>query len=780
MSLSYASLTLYAVLSGIEEDLRDLIRVQLTGQMDGQELLGKEVQDKCKVRLQNDIGFADDQISINDLIIYLDYSDSFKVLNANSKFLPTHVGKYIKEITPTLEKLVPTRNRVAHSRPLNFDDFPKTMDVAQELIGGGDGIWANLNKNLKRLQEEPSFVLGLKIPTYEKDISDFRHNLPVPDFNDTGFLGREKQIEELIKRCLSPQYPVITIVGEGGIGKTALAQKVAYSILDRTDCLFEAVVWTTSKTTQITAKEITKLKGAISDSLGILQDVADRLVPQGVENSISEIKEYLSTFPILIILDNLETVLDERIIDFLTDIPSPSKVLVTSRIGLGNAEFRIKLEPMNDQETLQLLRRIADIQGVAQITKAENKKLLKYCHKMSNNPGFIKWFVSAVKAGSRPEEILDNSHIFYDFCMSNIYDYLNEDSHNVLKSMQYLLGRHNQAKLAYFNQMEAPELEKALHELMRTNMVSMTSSLRGTTYESQYELSELAFGYLQKHHPLKKDEVKKFEKLRRQLTAVVEQVNSAKGSNPYSHFNIVPRSSSDYILVKYLKDALNEAYNEQYEIANNLVIKARRLAPEYYEVHRVEAMVQEFQGHIPAARDAFEAALDLAPKHAPLKVWYGQFLFKHFDDTEGALEQYMQAEALDTQSVYVRLHIARTNLYLMRFEATRDILDELKDKIMQGGSSEYLQRMFYDLHLQYFQRKADLCCSQQDRAGAVECLTRLKNEFQQCPPILVDKRMQEILRKAGRSADSCAYSIQDKNLKARVKRLSAWLAEHAA
>lgn len=774
MSLTYAGLTLYAVLSGIEEDLRDVIRTHLVDHKSGGDLLGEDLWKNSVSRLERDIGFADDRVSVNDVLAYLDFADAYQVINSNHKLLPNSIANYVRRLTPSFEKLVPVRNRVAHSRPLNFEDFPTTMDIAGELVKI-DGMWDNLRANLDRLNDEPSFVLGLKLPAYERSPKDQRHNLPIPEFNDTGFLGREKQLDDVIKRCLSPQYPVITLVGEGGIGKTALAQKVAYNILDRDNCPFDAVVWTTSKTTQITAKEIVALKGAISTSLGMLQDVVDSLAPKGSENPAADILEYLGAFPILLILDNLETVLDDRISEFLTEIPQGSKVLITSRIGLGNAEFRVKLTPMNDQETLQLLRRMAQIQGVQEIAKAENRRLLKYCNKMSNNPGFIKWFVAAVKSGSRPEEVLEHSHIFYDFCMSNIYSYLNEESRTVLKSMQYLPGRHSQAKLAYLNDMEARDLERALHELLRTNMVTMTSVLRGSTYESQYELSELAFGYLRKHHPLKPDELRKFEKVRRLLAEVTRQLLSAGSHTSYSLFSIVPRSVDDYILVKYLSDSLNEAYSGRFDAAKKLVTKARQLAPEYYEVHRVEANVQELQGNVPAARDAFEAAIDLAPQSAPLRVWYGAFLSKHLEDNDAALEQIVEASKLDPESVDVKLNLARVLLYAQRFEESKHLLDEIKAQAAKRYTPEWIQRKIYDVRLQYFEKKGEELCLGHNPSEALKSLQNLKREFSECPPALIDSRMKETLRRAARTTTNCVEEIGDKAGKLRAMRLAGWM-----
>ncbi|CAM5328033.1 hypothetical protein SRIMM317S_01582 [Streptomyces rimosus subsp. rimosus] len=41
-------------------------------------------------------------------------------------------------------------------------------------------------------------------------------------------------------------------------------------------------------------------------------------------------------------------------------------------------------------------------------------------------PLYIRWFVAGVQAGKRPEELFNGNELLLDFCMSNVYQYLNE------------------------------------------------------------------------------------------------------------------------------------------------------------------------------------------------------------------------------------------------------------------------------------------------------------------------------------------------------------------
>src|SRR5208337_2462221 len=121
----------------------------------------------------------------------------------------------------------------------------------------------------------------------------------------------------------------------------------------------------------------------------------------------------MNTFKILLVLDNLETVLDEHVRSFLSQITSSSKVLITSRIGLEELEYRFPVHRLKIENAVALLRSIEKVRQVDQLVRTDNRILREYCIKMEKNPLFIKWFVSCVQSGRRPDEVLQNTDIFF-------------------------------------------------------------------------------------------------------------------------------------------------------------------------------------------------------------------------------------------------------------------------------------------------------------------------------------------------------------------------------
>jgi len=742
MGYGISRLTLYAVLSAIEKDIKNFVVLYLDGQKDIPSLFNPDVINRAVRRMENELGFAS-EYSLESLLPYVDFGDLYSVINKNRRLLPDSFSQHIRKETKKLDSLVSIRNRVAHSRPLHFDDLSNVLDIGENLAKSKLANWENTRNTLKKLQQNPSFVLGLVFPI--RDSSDpVKHNLPIPDFDETGYLGRARQVDELIKLCLGP-YPVITIVGEGGIGKTALALKVVYDILDMPECPFEAIVWTSSKTTRLTPTEIVRIEGAISNSLGIFQSMSDELVGVASDNPLDEVIQYLKEFKILLIIDNLETVLDNRVTGFFKKLPNDSKVLITSRIGLGAFEYPYKLSSFSEKEALLFLRALTKIRGVDSLFKISNKKLVVYCNKMKKNPGFIKWFVSAIQAGSRPEDVLAKSDIFLEFCMSNVYSYLSKESKRILRSMLCLPRRYSQAELGYLNDINSLDLQRSIHELLRTNMVIMSSTPTGSSFESQYKLADLARHYLAIQHPINAKERTLFSKRNKQLVAAGEQIQAEQIWNPYSFYRLEMRSRSDLIIAKFLLDALKEAKRGNHEQAEKLLVEARRLAPEYFEVHRVAAVVKVQQGNYSAALTSYEAAIDLEPRSAPLRKWYGSFLLRYMNDVKSGLEQFQEAAKIDPESAEIKIEIALANLYLLQFENSIEILENI---IGHSELNFLALRKAYDIYLQCFYRKADALIQQKDLFGSLKSLEKLLEIYSSCPAHLIDPRIKGTIKKA--------------------------------
>ncbi len=144
-----------------------------------------------------------------------------------------------------------------------------------------------------------------------------RHNLPT---QLTTFVGREKELVEIVELLHKPETRLLTIVGPGGMGKTRLALQTITKLLKQ-ESGFEDGLYFVSLDR---LREASAILPAIAGAIGF--------EAQDVEQLSKPFLAYLSGRALLLVLDNFEHLLDS--VGVVTDImrAAPSvKVLATSR-----------------------------------------------------------------------------------------------------------------------------------------------------------------------------------------------------------------------------------------------------------------------------------------------------------------------------------------------------------------------------------------------------------------------------------------------------------------
>ncbi|AKG20076.1 NB-ARC domain-containing protein [Calothrix sp. 336/3] len=149
------------------------------------------------------------------------------------------------------------------------------------------------------------------------------------------FYGRDDEINQLKQYIISDNCRLITIIGMGGIGKTALSVKLAKLVEPEFDCL----IWRSLRN----APPVEEL---LSDLIGFLSAEHQIVIAPSLEKRISQLIDCLTASRCLIVLDNLESVLDSKqqagnyrqgyigygqLLRCLGDAQHQSCVLITSR-----------------------------------------------------------------------------------------------------------------------------------------------------------------------------------------------------------------------------------------------------------------------------------------------------------------------------------------------------------------------------------------------------------------------------------------------------------------
>ena len=316
MTISIQRLTLFAIFDSLEKDLRSFLLSEILPYHVMDSVLNTNELSKITERYKksntsqtDDLSDSNDLDYLERLVPYLDLLDTVQIINRHKGKILPDLAKYFSEITSTLERCVPVRNAVMHGRPLEIDDFPTVCEIARKLTVDAEYDWRNLSETLSEIENDSSYVFGLNFTITDESPSGAFHNLPTPEFDDTGFVGRQTVLTK-VKDAISGPFPVISIIGPGGVGKTALAIKVAYELITNKDFELDAIVWVSAKAKTLTAKEIERIEGAIQDSIGVFRSIVSEFEPNSQNEPEYGVIELLATFRVLLVLDNLETVLD--------------------------------------------------------------------------------------------------------------------------------------------------------------------------------------------------------------------------------------------------------------------------------------------------------------------------------------------------------------------------------------------------------------------------------------------------------------------------------------
>lgn len=652
MSFSATRLTCFALLSAVEQDMRDAAETYI-GDLPVADAIPDDRAERAQARRAKDK--LSSATSLPGLLPYLDFGDAYELLRSSSAELPEDLRQSLDSITPSVSRVIAIRNRVAHTRPMEIDDSAHLLDTVEQLVSEAVLHWPELKRTLDCLKADPSYVLGLTINLPADPERGPQHNLPIPDFDETGFFGRQEELRR-VKKAIKGPYPVVSVLGDGGIGKTSIALKAAYDLLEDPTQPFEAIVWVTAKATMLTTHEIQQINGAIKTSLGLFAKAADELAGGDSGDPVRDVLEYMENFRILLVLDNLETVLDNRLREFLLELPNGSKVLITSRISLG-IENPVQLAPLSLEDSARLLRALARIRNVSQLTGLDQEVIEVLASQMTGHPAYIRWFVAGIQAGKRPEDLVGKNELLLDFCMSNVYEYLKDDARGALRSMQVLPGGRNQAEIAYLNDLTAASTQAALLELLTTNFVQMASQLTGTSLDTTYQLSDFARQYLDKHHPVGHEERDWLVGRNQELTDLGFEYSVATSASPYADDTVTTRGLGDVHAARLLREAIMAA-SEDPNGALGLCKEAQLLAPTYYESWRVEGLVHARINDLGSALAAFERADELAPQSPVVGYHRGSFLLNSAGDPRGGLEALQAAARSDADSPEIAGQIA--------------------------------------------------------------------------------------------------------------------------
>ncbi len=741
MAISEQRLALFALISEFEADARSLIADYICNDHPLKEDIGEESYKVLRQRALKKLPAA--EVDDRTILSFFDIGDAIRSLLSNKSILPNSAAAALNRVTKGLEALPAVRNRVMHRRPLEFGDLPLVTDTMRALVKTGPKEFDRVKSALREVVEGNHLKMFERAFSYESEPSVL-NNLPQADYEDTGFLGRREQVDEL-KKAIAGPYPVITVLGVGGAGKSALALQVAYDVLNDENCAFDAVIWTSAKTTRLTGADIQNIAGAISSSVGVAQHALEQFGVKDAEDPFESVNELLKSFKVLLFIDNLETILDERIREFVKNVPVGSKVVFTSRIGLGAYDFVVPIRNLDSKEADTFFRRVAHVWKQTTLQQIAKEDLAQYLTRLNNSPLGIKWFIQAVAAGGSPQRLLSDPSLLLLFCLENIIDKLSKQAKAVLTALAVTGREQSPASLHYLTDIEPWTVEDALRELIGSHLTTVVVSKFGD--DDRYRIASIAQTYITRLHSLSPTLQAQVRAKQHDLNLMAERAESErKRGAVYDPSYIVVRpdfAGTDAVAAKFLRRALLVARQGDYNAAYDEVQSAKSLAPSYFEVMRVEAFIAANEGNVMRAQNAYEEAVALRPDHVPMLVLYSGFLLKALGDGPLAESLMLKGLKADQESPEPRMEYSRTLLYQNKFDEAWDALRETDTTKLKNARA---WRIFADLTIQTCSRSADKYLQSGTSAEFEKSISRLASVIREMPLYSLDNQSQNNMR----------------------------------
>jgi len=312
------------------------------------------------------------------------------------------------------------------------------------------------------------------------------HNLPPRNYDE--LIGRKTDIDRVL-RALESRYPVITIEGFAGVGKTSLALEVGYSCVIGNDKMkvdtvtFDYVVW-------ISAKDVPEQQHWHHDVLNAIARVMEylavtQLPKEQTEQKLLEIDALLRTHRVLVIIDNFETIKDPHLMRWIERVPEPSKVLITSRRRQFPMSLPVDLEGLAEAEAFELIRRHAQLLRLDFITAKSEAELIPLIENTAGNPQALVMSLGIIKGGTLGlEEVTKglqttyknkNINKVFQHLFSASWKLISENARKVLSVVPLFVGASSIRKDALHaaSGVTADEFDQALEQLVEFNLLQV-------------------------------------------------------------------------------------------------------------------------------------------------------------------------------------------------------------------------------------------------------------------------------------------------------------------
>lgn len=329
-------------------------------------------------------GTADPKTLLGDLLLVQQKRQELEAQN-----FPTRLRLATNEVLlsglENLKKQFSKEAQILHHRFLDG----LTIEQTSEKVGYGPDHANRLQREgIKHLAE---ILLSQEQAARSAALKKLTAYLP-RDNDGVRLFGVDELRERLLAVLLRPGQPwIVAITGIGGIGKTAIAESLAFEAAKRFH--FEHIFYYRVRGNSL-GSDMANPAG-VYDSF--LFDLSRQLWPETTDKAIlideNKILQSLKESSNLIIIDNLEL---EGDLDYLLEKASyfvnPSRLLLTSRLQphLDRSIHSETVNALSEADSLALMRHQAEVANIVAVKQANDEQLKSIFERTGGNPQALK------------------------------------------------------------------------------------------------------------------------------------------------------------------------------------------------------------------------------------------------------------------------------------------------------------------------------------------------------------------------------------------------------
>lgn len=529
------------------------------------------------------------------------------------------------------------------------------------------------------------------------------HNLPPQPYKK--FFGREDSINKIKETLVEGGTFIASIDGVGGIGKTALAYCFCKEIVIPSEN-FDYLVWLSAKETVFDPFSKDKLIKTVRGEFRGIEELIDMVLSVvGFEDMINlpfddkkefVEKEVFSKEKIFIVLDNLESIDDEKFFDYITRTFNKCssqnrglKILTTSRKRKKIIDFPIEIEGLSVEDALKMLKYLASEYNIKDILSATDHDNVKLLEKVGFVPLGIEFIIGQMSLGKNRGQIYDELRGYPSledvktpeekkkklsdiilFSFKNMYETLTDEQQYVFKVITSLVRNKTKKDppisfelLMGVTDFSKNNLEEAIEILMDNKLIMQT--------DNEYAVTPLATNFVRQYY----DDFGVIE------DTIVEKKNKivATGYKVPDKVDLFLNSIRELVDSNRLEDAEQKLLN-----GLDIMLDSRI----YFELAKIQRDLNKFI----KAEDSFKQATELNPKD--IRIWWEWI---NMEDKRGRHNIALQLtdKALEKTNNDISILLQRINIlkYLRKYDQMRKEAKSYLENYEKEGRLDEILRL---------------------------------------------------------------------------------------